>query len=713
MSWRLPPAAGVALLAASLALSATAIRGRDESTRGAGHELEARASAQATQGTPPATPPPSSPNSAPAQSTAPAAPAESAAPAQGQAAPAPSTAPAAAPQTPGADAPNAARGGDADKKKDDKKDEKPRKGLPVTEPLILAKCAGCHFDLGEKKLSRISFLRKTPEAWELSVKRMLRMQNVQLTPDEAKQIVRYLANDHGLARGEAQRAMYEVERRIHWSEAEADKDLRSTCGECHTLGRVLSERRDADEWKLLKATHLAFFPLAQWQAFAGDGGGFEGIDWESMSESEAEAEFERRRSEKRADRADKVLDKLAKDLPLFTPEWDHWSVNRRTVPLAGAWDVTGHEVGRGDVRGVLAITATGKDEYTTEWTLSVGGAAELVRKGKGVLYAGFQWRGKTETTSAGEEPELREALLLSEDWNELRGRLFTGEYSEVGLDVTLRRRTALTGIASIDDAAVAIPSSARVLDVRGSGFPAALAAADFHAGEGVTITAAERVDDGHVRLTVDVDRKAKRGARELSFRAVRGDARVVLYDSIDWIRVAPELGLARVGGKMRPPQTERFEAVAMNRGEDDELYTADDYAVKVVPATWTIEEFPVRENDDDAQFVGAIDARTGRFTPALDGPNPARRWSANNIGEVYVVATCRLATRETPVKPKPAKKAEAKPEGGQDAAPPAAEAPKEDDAPIRIVEKEFRSHGRLLVMVPLYIDWNRFQWDKR
>lgn len=693
MSWRLPPAAAVARIATTLALSALAFAGRDDSQQGTPSATPA-AQAPTTPvqapapGAAPTTNPPSSPATPPNATTA---------------AQAPSTTPA-----PSDAAPHA----DGEKKKEDKKEEKPRKGLPVTEPLIVQKCAGCHFDLGEKKLSRISFLRKTPEAWELSVKRMIRMNNVQLTPDEAKKIVRYLANDHGLARGEAQRAMYEVERRVHWSEADADKDLRSTCAECHTLGRVLSEYRDPEEWKILKATHLAFFPLAQWQAFAGEGGGFDGVDWESMTESEAEAEFERRRNDKRADRADKVLDKLAKEQPLFTPEWDHWSVNERTVPLAGTWDVVGHEIGRGDVRGTLVLASTGTDEYATTWTLAYADR-EVQRAGKGVLYAGFQWRGRSATTAAGEEPELREAMLLSADWNELRGRVFTGEYYEVGLDVVLRRRIGRTSLVSLDDAAVMIPSATRVLDVRGDGFPEDATAADFHAGEGVAITKCERVDAGHVRLTVDVDRKAKRGARELSFRAVRGDARLVLYDSIDWVKVSPELGLARCGGKLRPPQTERFEAIAMNRGEDDELYTADDYVVKVVPAAWTIEEFPVRDDDDDARFVGAIDARTGRFTPALDGPNKERRWSANNTGEVYVVATCRLATRETPAKPKPAKKdAAAKKDDGEKAAAPLTE-PIEDDAPVQVVEKEFRSRGRLLVMVPIYVDWTRYQFDKR
>jgi len=714
MSCRLPPAAAVVLGATTIALSALAFAGRVDSDPQA----------------PSAPPTPARPaQQPPAQPVQPAAPAQQP-PAEHPPATQAPAAQAPAPQAPAdQEAPPAegrgrrgARGeGSGTPAGEEKKDEKPRRGLAVTDPLIVQKCGGCHFDAGGGMLSRISYLRKAPEAWELSVKRMLRLQNVQLTPDEAKRVVRYLADHHGLARAEAEKALYEAERRIHWSEEAHEQDLRSSCGECHTLGRVLSERRDPQEWKLLKATHLAFFPLAQFQAFSGPGGGFEGVDWDALSEAEAEAEWERRRSQPRQDQADKVLERLAKDLPLFTPEWEAWQANDRDVPLAGEWEVLGREPGRGEVRGTLKLTALGADEYETQWTISIAGGASFVRTGKGVLYTGYQWRGRSSTSAAGEAAELREALLLSDDWGTLQGRLFTGEYSEVGMDVRARRKTGATTLFQLEQAALAIPSEDQPVEVLGSGFPTDLTAADFHLGDGISIVAAQRIDAGRVRLTVDVDRKAERGKREISFRAVRGPADVVLYDTIDYVKVTPERGFARVGGKMRPPQTERFEAVAMNRGPDDELYTADDYAVKPVAATWSVEEFPVRENDDDAQYVGAIDPATGLFTPALDGPNPARKWSMNNIGEVYVVATVRLNVRELPPKPKPKPKPKSEGQSGDKPdekpageveppkpAPPAAP----DDEPIRIVEKEFRSRGRLIVTIPLYVDWSRYQFDR-
>jgi len=58
-----------------------------------------------------------------------------------------------------------------------------------------------------------------------------------------------------------------------------------------------------------------------------------------------------------------------------------------------------------------------------------------------------------------------------------------------------------------------------------------------------------------------------------------------------------------------------------------------------VDASWAIEEYTATYDDDDKEFVGAIDAKTGLFTPNLDGPNPKRRNHANNYGDVWVVAS--------------------------------------------------------------------------
>ena len=43
-------------------------------------------------------------------------------------------------------------------------------------------------------------------------------------------------------------------------------------------------------------------------------------------------------------------------------------------------------------------------------------------------------------------------------------------------------------------------------------------------------------------------------------------------------------------------------------------------------------------NDDDTRFVGKLGS-LGLFTPNTDGPDPARRFSRNNYGDVWVTAT--------------------------------------------------------------------------
>src|SRR5262249_5134300 len=108
-------------------------------------------------------------------------------------------------------------------------------------------CAACHDVDARGMMSRISYMRKSPEGWSESLKRMIRLFNLTLTPAEAKQIVRYLASNHGQTRGEAERSLYESERRVHWSEENQDQEFRNACAQCHTLGRVLAQQRDEQE----------------------------------------------------------------------------------------------------------------------------------------------------------------------------------------------------------------------------------------------------------------------------------------------------------------------------------------------------------------------------------------------------------------------------------------------------------------------------------
>ena len=47
-------------------------------------------------------------------------------------------------------------------------------GIPVTDPLVVAKCSGCHSKDDKGNLTRISWERSSPEGWQQAIKRMVR-----------------------------------------------------------------------------------------------------------------------------------------------------------------------------------------------------------------------------------------------------------------------------------------------------------------------------------------------------------------------------------------------------------------------------------------------------------------------------------------------------------------------------------------------------------
>jgi hypothetical protein len=166
-----------------------------------------------------------------------------------------------------------------------------------------------------------------------------------------------------------------------------------------------------------------------------------------------------------------------------------------------------------------------------------------------------------------------------------------------------------------------------------------------------------------------------------------------------------------------PKQIERYEAYAVHRGKDEKPFTADDVDLFQVRPKWSLEEFKVRENDDDLKYVGTLDAATGVFTPNVDGPNPVRKWQANNVGDVFVVAEVDLdvGVRPEPKKepkkdePKPGDKPEDKPSEPKPEAKPA-EPPQ---GPLPRATKTFRARAHLIVTVPLYVRWNVLEWEDR
>src|SRR5215467_3666040 len=133
-------------------------------------------------------------------------------------------------------------------------------GIPVTDPVVVRACGSCHTRDDKNRMTRISDRRATPENWELTIRRMISLNNVKLTPEVARDVIKSLSDSHGLSPEEARPIQFEAERRLIDFAYEADSDTNTLCSRCHSIGRVLSERRTRDEWTRLLAMHRYYYP---------------------------------------------------------------------------------------------------------------------------------------------------------------------------------------------------------------------------------------------------------------------------------------------------------------------------------------------------------------------------------------------------------------------------------------------------------------------
>jgi quinohemoprotein amine dehydrogenase len=514
----------------------------------------------------------------------------------------------------------------------------PEEGIPVTDALVIGKCSGCHTKDSKGNLTRISWVRTTPEGWEEAIKRMVRLNGVELTPEEARAIVKSLSATHGLAPEEARPVMYMPEGRMI-DETFSDDTVRSACASCHPIGRPRSWRRSKEEWTLLATTHSGLFPDVDFQAF---------YRFRPPADQPPPQGQDMRQP------LDVALEYFSKDFSLNTPEWAAWRARMRPPKIAGRWIVSGYQPGRGKVIGEMRIAPHGDpDQFSTTTKLTyLKDGATLALAGNSVVYTGYSWRGRSDT---GDEPhdntstprQAREVMWIAPDQSTMEGRWFWGAYQEFGIDVKLQR---------VDDPAESAMVLATDLSMLKTGSVdqrvrifgdhlAGVRPMDVDFGTGVTVKRiiADASNASVLTVDVDVDAHAIVGKRDVSVRRSVAANAIAVYDRIDYIKVKPDTALARLGGNGHPKGFQQFEAWAYNRGPDDKPNTADDVELGPVPVEWSVEEFYAVYGDDDKSFVGQLSA-AGFFTPASEGPNPERKFSRNNYGDVWVVATYKDAT---------------------------------------------------------------------
>ncbi|HVN41589.1 MAG TPA: quinohemoprotein amine dehydrogenase subunit alpha, partial [Steroidobacteraceae bacterium] len=407
---------------------------------------------------------------------------------------------------------------------------------------------------------------------------------------------------------EAAPARFALERRPDAQDLSYGEEMRAMCGRCHSMARVALQRRDAGEWLKLAHTHVGQWPSLEYQE-----SGRNRFWWQS-----ATTEYPA---------------KLAALFPLDTPAWRAWS-KRAHPSLAGRWIVQGHTPGRGDYHGVATINKAGADEYTASYVLTYTDGTRFEGGSKSVVYTGYEWRG---TATLGGTP-VHEVFAASEDGTRISGRWFRSDHAEEGGDWNATRAAGAAAILGVLPHALRAGTAQEVVII-GRGLEG-----NVNLGPGVRVGSLTREPDGLV-VKVDVDGTAAPGTRTVTVGRLSASAQTAVYRKIDRIEIQPAYAIARVGGGKIAPVTAQFEAIGY-------LDSAGGKPVSlgVLPASWSVEPHDAQaERAQDVKFAGNID-RAGRFMPAGAGPNPARAFSGDNVGDLSVVAKVGDAGAEVAAK---------------------------------------------------------------
>lgn len=521
-------------------------------------------------------------------------------------------------------------------------DAETEEGIPVTDALTREKCGACHTADAKGNLSRISWVRTTPEGWDQAIKRMVRLNGAVVSPEDAKHIVRYLAGSHGLAPEEAKAVSYMAEKRLVDETNIPSESVRTSCAACHGFGQPLSWRRSAMEWKNLQDFHVALYSQAdaQYRRPAVDRPGAVFGETEPVVNKPGTVPLTA---------GQVALDYMRKVAPLRTPEWTAWEARQQAPRLAGKWLASAWLPGKGKFFGTFTVAAgAADDEFKTVIALKgLSGGAALNATGNGVVYGGYAWRGRAATGATPAGPDsldqpLRSVMTFAPDRKSATGRWFWGDYQEFGYDVTLTRADGSPVIGAVWPASIKAGAKAQELHIYGDAFPAGLTAKDVDLGAGVKVTKLVSASPGEVVVIADAAADAKSGVHDVTVGTALLAGGLPLYRKVDYIKVTPETGLARLGeaGGKRGIGYAQFDAIGYDAGPDGKPRTADDIKVGAVDADFSVEEFQATWYDDDQHYVGKL-SKAGFFAPNIDGPNPQRSGNRNNYGDIWVVAKAK------------------------------------------------------------------------
>lgn len=464
------------------------------------------------------------------------------------------------------------------------------------EQILGETCAACHAKEGDQQFSRISHQRKTPEGWLMSIARMQVMHGVKIDDADRRTLVKYLADRQGLAPSETEGVRYAMERRLNTVE-QFDDQFAQMCARCHSGARVALQRRPAKEWEHLVNFHLGQWPSLEYQAQSRD------RDWLPIALGE-------------------MVPKLASQYALDNPAWADWQKAKPSAAsLPGQWSFSGHLPARGDVRGVMTVTAEQGDSFKVGLKGQYADGTPLEGSGSAILYNGYEWRGNLKVGDVA----MRQVFSALN--GEMRGRMFETAHDERGLDF-VAAKAGTPRLLAVQPGYLKAGSEAELTLVGSelAGTP------DF--GPGVEVVKVLEQGPERMRVKVKAAADAAAGSRTVAVGALKGVS-LAVYQSVSEVKVVPAFSVARVGdnGGSTPKMQGRFDAEAW--GQDA---AGKAFRIGYLPAKWSVEAFNEQAvEDQDVKFAGRMQA-DGVFVPGDAGPNPARKMSTNNAGNLKVIA---------------------------------------------------------------------------
>jgi len=473
--------------------------------------------------------------------------------------------------------------------------------------IIEKRCMDCHTetDNASQPYSRISQQRKTPEGWQMTVQRMVSIQEGKMSAEERKIVIKYLADTQGLAPSESAPFRYGIERDDNLVE-NIDPAYVEMCVRCHSGARFALQRRSKEEWELLVHFHMGQIPTLELHSLARD------RPWFDLALNE-------------------VTPKLAKDFPLDTAAWKAWQTAAKPT-FDHDWTITGYIPGKGDFDAKMQVTGQGDDKYKLTVAGEYADGRPLVGAGHAITYTGYEWRASLTLDGI----KMRQILAANEPGMKMKGRMFMAESNELGAELVAQR-------AAKGDSAITrlIPSHIRQgtqqeLVIVGTGLRG-----KPDLGPGVHVVKTLSAGTGRIRLLVEADKSASLGQRDIKVGKTVAADELAVFNKIARIEVVPGESIARIGGNGTPiPKVKAaYRAIGYAAGADGKAGTEDDIRLGYMPAVWSVKAFDdTAKHDNDLQFAGNIDGN-GIFTPGDAGPNPKRKMSTNNVGNLSVVGT--------------------------------------------------------------------------